>query len=406
MAKTKKQQEKATEAATTIHTHSHKGERHVVMGFIQLILVIAFVVGSFMISAMLKASKEPVGERAAESRVLFADTKKITPAPYRIAFETTGVVGSRSNLSIVPQVGGKVVSVNENFYDGGSFEADEVLFEVEAVDFELELRRLQSSVAQARTAYNLEEAESAAAIAEWKQIHPNKPAPYLVARKPQKAEAWANLKAAKAQLENARLDLKRAKFSLPFAGRVLSANLEVGQVISPGQSYGSVYDVQNLEVQTSLKDDQLNWLLRSETPDITIRYEHLGETKTAKGILKRGASSLNSQTRFAPVSIGFETPPENLIPGIFVELDIKGPIISNALSIPAAALQKGKVIWSLDAENKLQAVNQEIVFSNDEHVVIQSSSAMNIITSKMPGAIEGILVKTADDAVKDSIADE
>jgi len=405
MAKKKKHTEEETEAATAIHTHSREGERHVILGFIQLILVVAFVVGSFMISAMLKASKEPVGERAAENRVLFAETKMISPAPYRIAFKTTGVVGTRSDVSVVPQVGGKVVSVNEKFYEGGSFEADEVLFEVEAVDFELELRRLQSSVAQARTAYNLEEAESSAAIAEWQQIHPDKPTPYLVARKPQKAEAWANLKAAKAQLENARLDLKRAKFSLPFAGRVLSANLEVGQVISAGQSYGSVYDVQNLEVQTSLKDEQLNWLLRSETPDITIRFEHLGEEKTAKGILKRGASSLNSRTRFAAVSIGFETPPDNLIPGIFVELDVKGPIISNALSIPATALQKGQKIWSLDSESKLQAITQEIAFSNDEHVIIQSSNALSIVTSKMPGAIEGMLVKTADDT-KDNKADE
>lgn len=404
MAKTTKKtsstKTKQTQAGKThIHTHSHEGERNIIQGIMQLILVIAFVAGSFIISGMLKANKKPLGERAAETRVLFADTQLISPAPYRIAFQTTGVVAARSNISVVPQVGGKVVSVNEKFFEGGSFEADEILFEIEPLDFELEIKRLESTVAQARTAFNLEEAEAKAAEAEWKQINGDKPVPYLVARKPQKAEAWANLKAAKAQLENAQLDLQRAKFSLPFAGRVLSANLEIGQVISAGQSYGSVYDAQNLEVQTSLKDDQLNWLLKSETPDITIEYKHLGQIKSVKGIIKRGVSSLNNQTRFASVSIGFADIPMDIVPGVFVDLDIKGPTLENTLTIPSTAMQKGQVIWSVDDSNTLQKFNTDILFSSDAYFVTDAQNGpITIVTSKMPGAIEGMTIKTEADA--------
>ena len=376
----------------------HRGEGSVFLGIVQLILVITFIAGSFLISGILKSNKQELGAREANNRVLFAQTQVISPAPYQIAFETTGVVEARSEVAVTPQVSGNVIAVNEAFFNGGTFKAGEVLFEIEPLDFELEMRRLQSAVAQARTAFNIEEAESEAAVAEWEQINGDQPVPALVARKPQKAEAWANLKSAKAQLENAELDLKRTKFSLPFAGRVLSADLEKGQYISAGQSYATVYDIDNLEVRVSLKDEQLNWLTASDDADITIEYEHFGEAKRYDGFVKRGVSSLNSQTRFATVSIGFAEKPDDLLPGTFVTLNIQGPQIENAVALPVSALQKSNKIWAVDDENRLYMPETNIVFNDDENVVVKGvGEPIEVVISKLPGAIEGMVIKTSDE---------
>lgn len=387
---------------------SHMGESHVVLGIIQFILVVAFVFVSFFISSALKASKEPISQRAQENRILFAETIKVMPSDYQISFSTTGIVQARSDISIVPQISGNVIAVNDAFFEGGTFEANETLFEIEPVDFKLEIQRLQSLVAQAQTAYNLEKAESEVAIAEWNQINPNQPAPSLVARKPQKAEALANVRAAKAQLENARLDLERTKFSLPFAGRVLSTTLEQGQFVAAGQSYGSVYDTQNLEVQASLQDQQLEWLIGNDTPDILISVDHLGITKTYKGVVKRGVSALNSQTRFSSVSIGFEEPPTDIIPGVFVDLHVKGPKLSNVFAVPATALQKGGKVWGVNNDDQLYHPNTDIAFTDEKNVILRGLQAGDrIVTSKMPGAIAGMAIKTDDggDAPKEAVID-
>jgi len=406
MAKNKAESKAEVTADNQDNDKRHRGEGGVVAGIIQLVLVVVFIIGSFFISATLKSNKKEVVRHTSEARVLFAKTKLISPAPYQINFETTGVVAARSDISISPQISGNVVAVNDVFFEGGRFEAGEVLFEIEPLDFELEIRRLQSSVAQARTAFNLEEAESAAAAEEWEQINGDRPVPALVARKPQKAAAWANLKAAKAQLENAQLDLDRTKFSLPFAGRVLSANIEAGQFVSAGQSYGSVYDTKNLEVQVSLNDDQLNWLMQSEMSeqdsDIRITYEHFVQVKTYDGFLKRGVSSLNSQTRFASVSFGFKDAPEDLLPGVFVTIDIEGPRIDNAFSIPVNALQKSNEIWAVRSDNTLYQPGLKTVFNNDKHVVMTGADdPINVVISKLPGAIDGMAVRTSQDADKD-----
>lgn len=373
-----------------------RGEGGIFLGIVQFILVFAFIAGSFTVSAILKAGKKEPPAREVKERILFAQTQNISPAPYSIAFETTGIVATRADITVSPQVSGKVVAVNDAFFEGGEFAANDVLFEIEPLDFELEIRRLESVVAQARTAFNLEEAESAAAVAEWEQIHGDKPAPALVARKPQKAEAWANLKSAKAQLEDAKLDLDRTKFSLPFAGRVLSADLEVGQFVSAGQNYGSVYDANNLEVQVSLEDTELNWLTQGEAQGVEIETTHFGQTQSYEGYLKRGVSSLDNQTRFARVSFGFKEAPEDLLPGVFVTLNIQGPKLENALALPVSALQKDNQIWAVNPDKTLYLLPSEIAFANEQDVVLSGiESEIEVVISKIPGATQGMTVRTS-----------
>lgn len=376
---------------------THDGESHTIQGFIQLGVVVVFIFLSFTVSGMLNANKKSLGQRAVESRDLFASTQTFKPGPYQINFKTTGVVQARSEISVVPQISGRVIAVNETFFEGGDFEAGEILFEIEPLDFELELRRLQAQVAQARTAFNIEEAESDAASAEWVQIYSDKPVPDLVARKPQKAEAWANLKAAKAQLENAQLDLERTKFSLPFTGRVLSTSLEQGQFVTSGQSYGSVYDSDTLEVQSSLEGKQLSWLVGSDDPNVQIEVMHLGETKIYESELRRGISALNIQTRFASVRFGFKQSPEDLVPGVFVDLNIQGPKLENVLSISTDALQKNGDIWAVDQDNKLYILEAAIVFKDDTSVVLSGiDQEVRVVVNKIPGAIAGMAIQTIE----------
>jgi len=376
------------------HVVSHAGERHKVSGMIQLIVVVIFVVVAVVVSGTLNLNKKTPGEREKEERTVIAEAEVIKPQSYRIAFSTTGVVNARAQIAVVPQVSGQVISVNENFFNGGTLKPKEVLFEIEPLDYALEVERLEAEVTRAETAYNLELAESNAAISGWKQINKDAKIPPLVARTPQKAEAQANLNAAKAQLENAKLDLGRTKFTLPFTSRVLSSSLDVGQYVSAGQQYGSVYDISALEVKISLEDKKLDWIMSAQDPEIKIKTNYLGQKKQYNGKIKRGVSSLDTQTRFATLNIGFETPPLNLVPGIFVDLDITGPELNSVYIVPIGAVQKGSVLWAVDNENTLFKIDAEIVYADDHHVILRGpQNPLKIVTSKLSGVAEGMHIK-------------
>lgn len=367
-------------------------------GFLQLILVVAFIAASFAISFALKPQKRNVESGKAEERVLIVETKEISTQNYHIQFETTGNIGVRSEIGIVPQVSGRVESIDDNFFAGGTFEADEVLFQIDLRDFELEVERMEAQVAQARTAFNIEEAEKEAALEEWRLVNGDKKPPALVARKPQIDEAWANLKAAKAQLENAKLDLERASFSLPFKGRVLNSTLEHGQYVSAGQSYGSVFDLKSLEVQASLKDKELNWLLGSANPEIDIIVDLAGTKKTYAGKLNRSAASLDELTRFASVSFGFENEVSDLLPGVFATIKVKSTELSDVTLLPAETLQKEGIIWILNEDGTLKRHEPEVIYSTDETVIAKGfGDNIKVVTSRVSGATEGMKAKEATD---------
>lgn len=369
-----------------------------VKGIIQLILVILLIAGSFLISNMLKSERVSMRGAGGEERRIFVETVTVSPQTHRVQFDTTGTVQSRGVIGIVPQIQGRIDTVSDNLFEGGTFTADEILFQVDPRDFKLEIQRLQAAVAQAQTALNIEKAEGEAALIDWRQLNGDKPVPPLVAREPQLKEAHANLQAARAQLANAKLDLERTKFSFPFDGRVISSDLEKGQFVMTGQSYGQVFDLSSLEVQASLEDKQLKWLLGSDNPKIKITANYLGEIKTYDGVLKRSAGSLDQQTRFARVSFGFSEENVDLLPGVFVDVDIEGSTLENVSVLPAEALQKEGHIWIVTTDNTLKKHIPEIIYSTDKNIIIEGlSTNSRVVTSRTAGATEGMEVNVANE---------
>ena len=366
-------------------------------GLIQLVAIIIFIILSFMASASLKIEEKLDAESTAGEQRINVTIETIKPSNHAIQFQATGIVSSRTNINIVPQVSGKVVSVNENFYEGGQFKSGDTLFQIDPIDFELTVQQLEAEVSKAQTNLNLAQAESDAAKKEWEQMRGKRPVPDLVAKIPQLNEAQANLAAAQAQLKNARLDLERTIVSMPFDGVVLSGDLSVGQFINAGQNYGTVYDEKNIEIKSSLNEQQLHWLQGSDTQDIKLSHTSLHGTIATTGFLKRSAPNLDQDTRFAPVAFGIHDSAQSLMPGQFVTIDINGPSYSDIAVIPLSAYQKDGQVYLVDDNDKLQSFTPDILYSIDDIVMIQNlKNITKIVTSKLSGAINGTSVKILD----------
>lgn len=382
-----------------------------IKGFIQLAFVIAFIVGSFIASALLGVSKAPLREKEVPTRSLMVEAIQVTPGRHQITFSTTGLLKARTEVDISPEVSGRIITANDNAFSGGTFEAGELLFQIEPADYQLAVKNLEATVAQARTAYALEQAESKIALAEWTQLQGDKPAPALVARKPQLAEALATLKAAEAQLQEATLDLERTVFSLPFKGRIVSSTIGKGQYVSTGQSYGTAYALNDLEIQASLDQKNLAWLQEASAPEITITTTYKGEDHDYKGVLKRSAADLDTTTRFGQIAVGFDEKAlrydeasGGLLPGAFTALTIHGPILDKLIAVPVSAMQKGQIMWHINpADQTLESISPDIVYTDGETLLLRGFDAPSlIVTSKLSGGAPGIKVNYT---LKDTPAD-
>ncbi len=369
-------------------------DNHKKTGFIQLIAVIIFVILSFIVSSVLKIDEKTSVESTMGTAPISVTTQMVTPETHHVQFQVTGTVEARAEVNIVPQVSGKVISVNDNFYEGGAFKAGEILFEIDPVDFELQIRQLEAEVSKAQTALNLAQAESDAAKKEWRQVRGKKTVPDLVAKIPQLNEANATLNAAQAQLESAKLNLERTKFSMPFDGVVLSGNVAIGQFISAGQTYGTVYDENAIEVKSSLSEQQLNWLEKSADKTVKMTHKSMHGTLVTQGYVKRIASTLNPNTRFATVAFGIQNAPENLMSGQLMIIDTTGPAYNNISIIPVGAYQKDGLVYMVNADKLLQSFEPDILYSTNDYIAVQNlNEATEIVTSKLSGAAKNTPVK-------------
>ncbi|MCK9274114.1 MAG: efflux RND transporter periplasmic adaptor subunit [Syntrophales bacterium] len=370
-----------------------------ILGFLQLVIVVAIIVGAFLLSSYLsRLEKTPAPERRTGLREVLVETVRIEPRTFRLRFTTTGTVQVRAMTDIVPQVSGRIVEIDERAFPGGLITEAMVLFHIEKDDYLLEVERMEAEVARAETQLKLQEASSQAAVAEWKDLNPNTSVPPLVAERPQLEEAKAALRAARARLKTARLNLSRTEFRLPFTGRVTEFQLEIGQYAVAGQSYGQVYRLDSLEINVPLEERQLDWLLEAEDPEITIESGFMDYDRY-HGYVKRVAGKLDPQTRFSRAILGLKEAMPKLVPDVFVVVHVIGPARENVWTLPLDALQENGGIWIVTPETELALIRPEILQINDEFVIARSNGRPILaVRGNLPEATEGTPVRLSRSA--------
>lgn len=374
------------------------------LGRFQLVMVVVVLVGAVMIASFMGGTRKGLERTDIKELAPLVATINVQPATHRIFVEGSGTVQTSADVNIVPQVSGRIEWMNPDMRSGGRFAANEIVFRVEPIDYELAVQNQQANVASAQTEWELERAEGKASAAEWKQINPNETIPALVARKPHIRQALASLQSAKASLANAKLDLARTSFSFPFAGRVRAATVEVGQFVSAGQSYGTAYSLEGLEIEVPLADKDLRWFDPDGNTKAIVSTTYLGRTYELPAHVARTGAELNAQTRFSTVIVRLDQPNTGsakdqrsyLVPGVFVNVRFFGPEIENLYAVPVEAFQENNLLWSVK-EGRLESVQPQIFqLGTEKNLVKGLSPDMKIVPRAVSGAVNGMRVRVFD----------
>ena len=365
-----------------------------VAGWLQIILVAGVLIAGLAVNAILSSTDTAPRQTVAGSSTIPVEVirPRIEDKPFRVS--GSGVIQSRNAIDLSPQVSGRVVSVSPNLASGGSFKAGDVLFRLDDASLNAVLEQSQADLSSAEADLRVERAEASVAIEEWKLVYPGEAVPPLVAREPQISQAEAAVQSAKAALEEAQLDLSRVNFSLPFDGRIVSTTIEVGQNLTSGQSYGSAYDGTNLEISVPVSARALSYLQPAEGRQARI-IERDGLTQRTQSFaakVVRVDAELDSETRQATVTLAF-TEDTTLLPGTFIEVEIDGPVISDAHLVPERAVSQDRIIWVV-ADNKLAVREPQFLFPEDGIVVTEAFDfADGIVVSPLLEPLAGAAVE-------------
>jgi len=380
---------------------------------IKVVAPIAIILGGVGAFMMLEATKPIPEKKTEEIRPLSVYVDYATESDVSLLVSTQGEVRARTEVDIVAQVAGRVVSISSEFTEGGIVSSGIALISIEDTDYRLALAQSQAVVAAAEV--EVQEALAKANVAR-KQIRNKEKASPLALKIPQVDQAKARLEAARASLSLAELNLSRTKISLPFDGRVMKKNVDVGQYVSPGISLGRAFSTKVVEVRVPLDDDELASLdlpigfIAKEESSIVVELSAVvaGKMQHWQGKLVRLDASIDNQTRTLFGQIEIQSPyddnvSQNNMPlavGLYVKAEIKGRKISNAIVIPRDALRAGNNVFVINSEDRLDIRQVKVVHSTEEMAIIDSGVSSNdrVIVSSIRNPIPGMRISALDNS--------
>ena len=363
------------------------------IGIIQIVVIGIVAVTAFYYAQapseeeLLKASAIAIAPQS-NTGAVYVSVAQIKPQDHFVEVRGTGSVVVRNSIDLVLQLSGRVVWVSETFRKGGSFRAGQSLLRIDPRDFELAVAQAEADRLAAESNYQLAKAESEAAIANYAILHPEKNVPPLVAKTPQVDQAKAQIAAASAREQIALLDLMRTDFSLPFDGRVVDSQAEVGQFLNQGQKFGEVFDVASIEALVPISPRDL----LSLKPAIGRRASlSLGDFQL-QATIARVSPTLDERTRFAQIYLALENA-TGVYPGSFFNVVVEGPRLENTILLPEAAEQINESVWVV-SDNKLKRSQPRFINRQTSGVIVESfDSGDGVVLGRVPGAKEGMMVK-------------
>tara|TARA_R110002096_G_scaffold179153_1_gene356101 strand:- start:12632 stop:13852 length:1221 start_codon:yes stop_codon:yes gene_type:complete len=354
---------------------------------LRILIPLAILVVGGIGYGLLSIKEEKPKRPPPEPRVLRTEVITLKRQDYQTRIRTQGVVRPHKEAVLTAQVAGKVLELSESLHDGSFFEADEVLLRIDQEDFIAEQISAKANLARATAAFAQEQAKAKQARLNWEDLGYKDEPNELVLRLPQLREAEANVKAAEAALERASRNLERTSVKAPFAGRVLTREVSIGQSVTSSTPLATVFETEFVEVRLPVPAREMAFLTLPESVAQASVPVELRDALNPESVAvwnaeivgTEGALDPDSRELFAiarvadPYSRKTESKSSNppLRIGQPITAEIEGRVLSDVFVVPRSAVRDLNQIHLVDPkELTLTRHEIEALWSNEEFLIV------------------------------------
>ena len=294
----------------------------------------------------------------------------VSPSDAPVTYEFVGQTGSSRQVEIRARVDGFLD--NRLYTEGAMVKTNQVLFQMDRKPFEARLAAAKGALAQ-------QQARLKTAEANLKRIKPLV-AQNAVAQKDlddaqgQRDAAAAAVESAKAEVEQATLDLGYTTIATPLIGLSSYARVQEGAYVNPQNSLLTyVSQVDPLWVDFSVSENEmLNFRRDVETGKVRSPGQEEFEVEIVladgsvfprKGRITFADATYNQQTGTFLIRATLPNPEGILKPGQFVRVRLLGAVRPKAIAVPQQAVlqgAKGHFVWIVDGEGKARIRDVEV----------------------------------------------
>lgn len=385
----------------------------------KIIIPAAVVVTALLIVFFIK-SNPPEARRfsSAPKAAISVSVLELVPQSYQVMIDSYGTVKPRTQSLLVAQASGQIIEVSDEFREGGFFEKGDVLLKLDDRDHQAEVKSAQANLLTAEQSLLEEKARGQQALTDWKRLGGSSQASSLVLREPQLAAAQAQVLSAQAALEKAELDLERTKVTAPYAGRILSRSVDLGQVVSNNTQLATIYAIDSVEIRLPIKNKDLSFVnlpeqyrdgAKNQAGSLVKFSSDLVGEQTWQGQLARteGAIDQNAQQLYVVAKIDdpYKSTASNQYPikiGQYIKAQIAGKTVQNALIIPNSTIYQGTYVYVVEGD-VLKRKDVTFAWQNANQAMIKTGLKANdkLVVTPLGQVSSGTKVSILDEEPKE-----
>lgn len=378
-----------------------------------LILLVGVV-----LSGVVMATGPDAPRRRPQRQARLVEVVPLEVADAQVAIEALGTIQPAIEVRLQAQVGGQVIHVSPLLIPGGRFAEGDTLLRIDPREYEFAVRQRESDLARAEQALKLEESQQGIARREYELMGDviDEDDAELVLRGPQLETARAAYDAALAALEQARLNLERTTVVAPMNAIVEDRFVDRGGIVAANTVLATLLGTDSCWVEALVPADDLAWI---ETPQAggsggsvaRVRQDAVWD----EGVWRDGrvlgrSRSLDAQGRMVRVIVEVSDPfslrrantaTPALLMGSFVDVEILGQAIADAVVVDRHYVHDGNRVWLMDGEGNLRIRAIEPVYTGEAQIFVTDGLAAGerLVTSYLSAAVEGMPLRVKGGAV-------
>lgn len=382
-----------------------------VLKYILPIVAIGVGVAGF---AVLKAAQTEVQTQTPERPAPHVSVMFVQPQTYSHEVHTNGTVVPRTETTLTSEITGRVVELHPSFVEGGFFSKDDVLARIDDTTYKAAVAQAEANLSRSNAQLMREEAEGALALREWEKYGEGEP-DALVLRKPQLAEAKANVLSAEVSLQKAENDLERAEIKAPYDGRVRAKLIEEAQFAGIGAAIGRIYATDFAEVRLPISAEEIGYLALplgstldyddEAAPVVTLSASIGNRTHEWAARIVRTEAEVDPQTRMYYAVARVKNPYSGefpLLPNTFVDATITGRNIEQVYEVPRRAIRPDGRVLIVDKSSRLKHREVTVLRTTPQSALLTEGlePGERIVISELELVVEDMPVRATTSEVQ------
>lgn len=342
----------------------------------QWILVIsglALIVVSIVLAGYFAEMKPPPEKELVTAKKKFVRTRTVSYEDQPTSILAYGRVKSAKSLDLVAEVSGRMYEGSISLKEGEVFKKGALIYYIDDTEVRLNVNASKSDflrdLATILPDLKIDFTESYASWSTYfNAIKLEESLPALPSPRTTKEKTFLATKSIFSsyyKIKSAEANLRKYRFYAPFAASVSSLELESGSFVNPGNKIGKIVLMEELELKVDVNLNDISWVkIGAET---TISDEK--GANTWKGEVVRIGKVVNQQTQSVNVYLNIVQNENLLLDGNYLQAEIPGMPIEEAMLVNRNALFEGGKVYVLE-DTLLKVKTVKVHRINAETVIV------------------------------------